>query len=386
MQARAVKQYERAFAAKLGARRAFAFWKGRVAFYAILRALGVGEGDDVIMPGYTCVMAVNPIFYVGARPIFVDIEPATFNIDVGKIEAHITNKTRLIVAQHTYGYTADMRAIMEISRRHGIPVVEDCCLAVGSTYNDQPVGTFGVAAYTSFQWNKAYTTGLGGMAFTNDPELADKIHGICDQEVLSPTRRDGAILRAQLAVYRTCVYPRTTAFAQSLFRFLTRHGLVIGSSNASEYTPTIEPEFLKGMTAAQARAGLGQLRKMERNLEHRKKMAAVYDRLLGERGWPVTTVPVESRPVLVRYPVRVADKPLALKLAARRLVELGSWFESPLHPLLTPLASYGYRPGMCPESDRACREVVNLPVHPRTNERTARRTVAFIADFQPAPS
>ena len=132
--------------------------------YAILRALGVSEGDEVILPGYTCVMDVNPIKYLGARPVYVDIEPATYNLDVRLLEKAITPRTKVIIAQHTYGYPCEMDAILSIAGRHGIPVVEDCCLALGSTYKGKLCGTFGLAAYWSFQWNKPFTTGIGGMA------------------------------------------------------------------------------------------------------------------------------------------------------------------------------------------------------------------------------
>ena len=157
MAATALEQYQHAFAAALGVGHAYGFWKGRVALYAILKALGIGEGDEVILPGYTCVMAVNPILYLGARPVFVDIDPQTFNIDPGRIEEKLTPRSRLIIAQHTYGYPADLRAIRDLSRRKGIPFIEDCCLALGSRVDGGLTGTFGAAAYFSFQWNKPYT-------------------------------------------------------------------------------------------------------------------------------------------------------------------------------------------------------------------------------------
>src|SRR4030043_7279 len=129
-----IKQYEQTFAEILGARRAFAFWKGRVALYAILKALCIGDGDEVIVPGYTCVMNVNPIKYLGAEPVYVDIEPATFNIDTNLLREKITSNTKAIIAQHTYGYPCDMDEIIDIAGRNNVPVIEDCCLALGSRY------------------------------------------------------------------------------------------------------------------------------------------------------------------------------------------------------------------------------------------------------------
>ncbi|MBE3070474.1 MAG: DegT/DnrJ/EryC1/StrS family aminotransferase [Planctomycetes bacterium] len=382
--ATAIAAFERAFADWLGQPHAFAFWKGRVAMYAILKALGVGEADEVILPGYTCVMDVNPIKYLGATPVYVDIEPVTYNMDVRLLEARITPRTKVIVAQHTYGYPCDMDAIMEIAARHGIPVVEDCCLALGSRYKGRRCGTFGVAAYWSFQWNKPFTTGLGGMATTDREDLAAEIREICGREMGRPSGKAALMLSAERLVYRLAIYPRTTALAQSLFRWLTRKGLVIGSSATSEFVPVMPPGFFAGMSTGQARAGLRQVGRIEGNLAHRRRMREVYDGLLREAGWAVPAIPEALDPILVRYPVRVADKARAVAEAPAARVELGTWFECPLHPAETPLEAYDYHPGLCPVAEKASREVVNLPTHPRAGDATARRSVAFVRTIGPA--
>lgn len=379
-----VEQYQREFARYFGADRAFAFWKGRVGLYALLRALNVGDGDEVVLPGYTCVMNVNPVKYVGARPVYVDIEPETFNMNVDLLPDKITDKTRVIIAQHTYGYPCDMDAIMSIAGNRNIPVVEDCCLAFGSTYRGRLVGTIGLAGYFSSQWNKSYTTGLGGMVITSDAGLAGHIESLRADEMCRPSAGKVLMLRAQLMAYRLFIYPRTTALAQRLFRYLTKKGAVVGSSSASEFEPVRADDFFKGLSAAQARSGLRQLRKIDRNVAHRLSMAMRYDTLLQERNFKSRSYDGGvTRPVMVRYPVRVADKAGALEQAAAAGIELGSWFECPLHPVETPLASYDYQVGMCPEAEKAAREVVNLPLHRRAHEKTLKRSVDFIARFAP---
>lgn len=384
MDSSVVEEYQHAFANWFGAGWAFAFWNGRAAIYAILKALGVGEGDEVILPGYTCVYAVNPIKYLGARPVYVDIEPATYNMDTALIETSLTARTKVIIAQHTYGYPVAMDRVMEIADRKGLPLIEDCCQAFGSTYKGRVVGTFGIAAYFSFQWNKTYTSGLGGMAITSDRDLATKIAAICQRGLNQPSRKQVIMLTAQLAVYRAIVYPESTAYLQDVFRWLTDRGLVVGSYSAEEFTPTMAKDFFKAMSKVQAWTGFRQLQEIEANIGHRRQMKCIYDSLLAERGWPPPEIPDEMDPVLVRYPVRVADKRLALALAKKHLIELGSWFESPLHPISTPMGEYDYHAGMCPEAERASREVVNLPMHPRTGSRIAKRSVKFIARIGPA--
>ena len=378
----AVHDYELLFAEWLGVKNAYSFWKGRVALYVVLKAIGVGPGDEVILPGYTCVMDVNPIKYLGARPIYVDIEPATFNMNTKFLQDRITPKTRAIIAQHTYGYPCDMDAIMNIGNRDAIPVIEDCCLALGSKYRGKMLGTLGRAAYFSFQWNKPYTTGLGGMAVTNDSELPANIEKLRTNQMCPPSNRETFMLWAQLVIYRLFIYPRTTALAQSIFRYLTKKGVVIGSSSRSEFEPTMACDFFKARSAMQARSGLKQLERVEQNIAHRRKISQLYDELLEEKGWQGRNYDRSViEPVMVRYPVRIGEKNKALAQAPKAGVELGSWFECPLHPIETPLAAYDYEVGMCPQAEKASNEVVNLPLHTRVDERVAKKTVEFVTSF-----
>ncbi len=379
------KKYQLEFAKWFSMPTAFSFWKGRVGLYVILRALRVGPGDEVILPGYTCVMDVNPIKYLSAKPVYVDIEPNTYNMNVDLLEDKITATTKVIIAQHTYGYPCDMDAILAIAARKGVSVIEDCCLAFGSKYKGKLVGSFGKAAYFSSQWNKFYTTGVGGMAVVNDQQLADKIAEIFKSDLCTPSAKEVFMLAAQLAVYRAFIYPRTTAFAQRLFRFLTKKGVVVGSSGTCEFEPVMAYDFLKVMSSIQARSGIAHLKKADRNISHRIEMAKLYDELLVAKGFqPRKYDSSTMEPVMVRYPVRITQKEKALEAAVSAGVELGSWFECPLHPIETPLQKYDYEPGQCPQAEKASAEVVNLPLHPRAGEKTVRRTVDFIASYTQA--
>jgi perosamine synthetase len=220
------------------------------------------------------------------------------------------------------------------------------------------------------------------MVVTNDKELAERLGSLQANEMCSPSGREVFMLRLQLFIYRLLIYPRTTALAQSLFRYLTRKGAVVGSSSTSEFEPVKPDDFFKGTSTVQARSGLSQLQKIEQNIAHRVKMARLYDRLLEDKGWKARAYDETlMQPVMVRYPLRIAEKSEALAKAAKAGIELGSWFECPLHPMETPLASYDYELGMCPEAEQAARQVVNLPLHPRVSEKTALKTIEFITVF-----
>jgi perosamine synthetase len=377
------QKYEEAFAALYCAKKAFSFWKGRVGLYAVLKALGVGPDDEVILPGYTCIMDVNPILYLGAKAVFVDIEPDTFNMDATKLEEKITPRTRLIIVQHTYGYVADLDKVLSIADRRKILVIEDCCLALGSKYKGKLAGTFTPVAYFSSQWNKTYTTGLGGMVICNESGMADKIQEICEREMMPAPFMKTFLLAGQLCLYRAFTFPKTTGVIRKCFRWMVHHGLLEGSSSFLEISePQLPENFFMDMSWVQASSGLNQLRRLDKNIEHRKILKQFYDKLLQQHGWQVIKPPANTDPVLVRYPVRITEKEKAVQRATEFGIELGAWFEQPLHPKEANMDLYGYKWGSCPQGEKAAREVVNLPLHHRVTEKTARQTLEFLCQFK----
>jgi len=167
-----VQAFETEFAAYCGVEHATACCNGTVALHLALVALGIGDGDEVIVPTLTFVATANTVKYCGAQPVFVDSEPGTWNIDPARIEEKITSRTRAIIPVHLYGHPADMDAIISIARRHGLFVVEDAAEAHGAEYKGRKVGSIGDIGVFSFYGNKVITTGEGGMVVTNDGGLA----------------------------------------------------------------------------------------------------------------------------------------------------------------------------------------------------------------------
>ena len=236
----------------------------------------------------------------------------------------------------------------------------------------------------SFQWNKPFTTGLGGMATANDADLGERITALCHSEGQSPSHKAAGMLALQRLVYQASIYPRTTALATQTFRWLTRLGLVVGSSATCEFNPAMPEGFFTTMSESQAVTGLRQLSRVEENLAHRRRLGCLYQQQLRQAGFDVPTLDKRYDPAWVRYPVRVADKERAVTEAPKHFIELGTWFECPLHPAETPMEAYGYTTGLCPEAERASRDVVNLPTHPRANTTTVRRGVEFVRRIGPA--
>lgn len=182
-----IARFEEAFATFVGANEATSVANGTVAIHLALDALGVGPGDEVIVPSFTYIASVNTILQTGAKPVYVDSLEATLQVDPDSIRRAITPRTKAIMAVHLYGHPCDMDAIVAICREHKLLLVEDCAEAFGSRWKGQHVGTFGDAATFSFFGNKTITTGEGGMVLARDPAVMARARHLKSQGV-SPDR------------------------------------------------------------------------------------------------------------------------------------------------------------------------------------------------------
>lgn len=176
-----VQKFEAEFAKYVGVKHGALVSNGTVALHLALLALGIGPGDEVIVPTFTYIASVNAIRYVGATPVFIDSLMDTWQMDPAQFEKKITNKTRAVIVVHLYGHPCDMDRIMQIAREHDIFVIEDTAEAIGSRYKDAVVGSIGDIACFSFFGNKTITTGEGGMVMTNDSTLYDRVCRIRNQ-------------------------------------------------------------------------------------------------------------------------------------------------------------------------------------------------------------
>lgn len=170
-----VNTFEREFAKYVGVNHAATVSNGTVALHLALLALGIGEGDEVIVPTLTYIASVNAIAYTNAKPVFVDSIEATWQMDVKDVERKITPKTKAIMAVHLYGYPCDLEALRQLCDDNNLFLIEDCAEALGSRYKNQHTGTFGDISTFSFFGNKTITTGEGGMVVTNDATLHDRV-------------------------------------------------------------------------------------------------------------------------------------------------------------------------------------------------------------------
>lgn len=176
-----VDKFEKDFKNYIGSKSSVVTMNGTSALQLALLSLGIGKGDEVIVPSMTFVASVNPIIYVGAEPVFVDVCRDTYVMDVDKIEELITGKTKAILPVHLYGHPVDMDKVMKIAKEHNLYIIEDATESLGSTYKGRHTGTIGHIGCFSFNGNKLITTGAGGMFVTNDEEIGEKAKYLSNQ-------------------------------------------------------------------------------------------------------------------------------------------------------------------------------------------------------------
>lgn len=256
---RYIEEFEEKFAHYCGCDYGVSTTSGTTALHLALAALGIGRGDEVIVPAFTMIASVFAIVYVGATPVLVDAEPETWTMDVGMIEAKITGQTRAIMPVHIYGHPCDMGPIMDLARRYGLHVVEDAAEAHGAEYGGRRAGGIGRVGCFSFYANKIITTGEGGMVVTNDAEAARRARSLKD-----------------------------LAFSKER-RYL--HG---------------EVAFNYRMTNIQAAIGLAQFEKIDELVARRREHAHLYNSLLGSVAGVRTPVEKEwARNVYWMYSILV---------------------------------------------------------------------------------
>ena len=173
-----VRQFEEEFALRVGRRYGVAVANGSAALETAVAALGLGPGDEVIMPAFTIISCAAPVVRAGATPVLVDSDPFTWNMDVGQIAAKLTPRTKAIMAVHIYGLPVEMEPLLALAEKYGLQIIEDAAQMHGQTYRGRACGSFGAISTFSFYPNKLITTGEGGMVLTDDDRLAERCRSL----------------------------------------------------------------------------------------------------------------------------------------------------------------------------------------------------------------
>ncbi len=354
------------------------FARGRVALFAILRALDVRPGDEVIVPAFTCVAVPNAILYAGARPVYVDIDARTYTIDPAAVAAAITPRTRAVLAQNTFGLSADIAALEAIAGRHGLKVIDDCTHGLGGRYRGRPNGFSAELSFFSTQWSKPLSTGLGGFAVARDPATAALLRRL-EEGAEEPTSRRVAMLRTLVFAAEHAGRGGLFRAGRAAYRAMSRLGVVPGSSDRDELSGIEMPDgFFARLSPWQAEVGSERIGHLAHDVGLRRATAGRYTAFLVGHDRISAAEPAGSTHSFLRYPLRVEERGAFVAGAERAGIDLGDWFVSPLHPITRGLDRWGYRAGMAPIAEAVCSEIVNLPTDPTLSERDVDRVLGFL--------
>lgn len=325
-----VKAFEEGFAQMCAVNHAIATSSGTTALHVAMLAHGISNGDEVITSAFTFIASANSILYAGARPVFVDIDPRTFNLDVSRIESAITSRTKAILPVHLYGLACDMDPIMSFARKHGLVVIEDACQSHGALYKGKKAGSFGTGTFSLYP-TKNMTSGEGGMITTNDPVIDEKC------------------------------------------RVIRQHGMRVRYYHD-------ELGFNFRMTDIHAAIGLAQLKKLDKFNEQRQSNA----RFLSENLRSVVTpfIPEGQTHVFHQYTIRVPDgKRDALRTHLQeRGVGSEVYYPVPIHKQTFYTGELGYKDSL-PETEKAAADVLSLPVHAGLSASDLETIVAAVNEF-----
>jgi len=362
----------------LGVKYALSFNSGRSALMAILNSLEMRKDDEVLLQAFTCNAAVNPIIWSGLKPVFIDCDEKTFNIDIKDLKKKITEKSRVVMVQHTFGLPADMDEISEICRLNNLILIEDCAHSLGAECKNKKVGTFGRVAFFSFSRDKIISSVYGGMVVTDDDELAKKIKrywkGVgypsmfwIKQQLLHPILMNWLVLPT---------YSILGKYLLVLFQWLRILSKAVHWREKRGKKPGYFPKRLPDALAALA---LNQFKKIERFNSHRKEIAKFYREKLRGTSFEL---PLDSEQIYLRFSIKHPRAHNIIKKAWGNNILIGDWYTTPIAPHDTKLDKMGYKVGTCPKAEKLVQITLNLPTHINTSKEDAKKIVNFLKSWK----
>lgn len=375
----AVSEFEERFAAYHYMDHAIAASYGRMAFYYILRALNLPAGSEIIFPALTFWVVPEIARRAGFKPVFVDVDPFTFNLDPHAIEPAITEYTRVIVPTHLYGQPCDLREILPIAEKHNLIVVEDCAQAAGARYHGRLVGTFGTASFFSFQLLKGVNTYGGGMALTNNHELATRVRDLAADEAL-PSTKDLAARFLKGYAARIGISPKVFTFWGYPIQALAA---AFGDVDLSSYMwEKIRPldsfprTYTQRYSNAQALIGIRGLAKLDEYNARSREHALRYAGGLSDcRSVQTPRVLSDVEHVYYQYCVYTSDPRRTSRRSKRRGVD----FETMHVDVCSGLPLFKAFAAACPGADTT-KAALQLPVYSRLRSSDVDRVLRVIRE------
>jgi len=377
----AIEKLEKEFKEYLGIKFAFSFNSGRSSLIAVLNALGLEKGDEVLLQAFTCNAVVNPILWQDLRPVFVDCNENDFNIDFADLKRKISPKAKALIIQHTFGIPADIDEIIKFCKENKLILIEDCAHSLGSTHKSKKIGTFGDISFFSFSRDKVISSVYGGMVATNNVDLAQKVKDFQEkikkpfcfwvlQQLLHPVLMNWLIL------------PTYKIFGKYLLIMFQWTHVLSKAVHWKEKRGLKPAYFPKRMSNALAILALNQLKKLERFNLHRKEIADFYYNELKNTKFILPEISKDKNQNFLRFVVRHPKAHEIINKAFSKNILIGDWYTTPIAPHDTKLYKMQYLPGSCPIAEKLAKEIINLPTHINTSLKDAQKVIEFLKQWK----
>lgn len=380
----AVNKLENEFKKYLGVKYAFAFNSGRSSFYAILKALseveGLKAGDGVALQAFTCNAVPNPVLWADLEPIYIDCNEDDFNISADDLKAKISINTKVVVVQHTFGLPANMDQIRAICADNNLILIEDCAHSLGAEFNGQKVGAQSRAAFFSFSRDKVISSVYGGMAVTNDGQIAKKIEELQKkfgtpnfcwtmQQIWHPILLNYIIL----PIYNFLDLGKIFLVASQALHVLSK---AVSWQEKRGLRPDYFPKALPNAMAIMA---LNQFYKLERFNLRRQKVAEYYYKELTGTQFELPIQFEGRRNIFLRFAVKHKQAyDIIYEAWHKQNILLGDWYTTPIAPFDTKMEEMKYRPASCKNAEYLAKHTLNLPTHINISQKNAERIVNFL--------
>jgi dTDP-4-amino-4,6-dideoxygalactose transaminase len=407
-----IKELENEFKKYLGVKNAISFNSGRSAFLAILNAIkesdpsfaNASEGKEILLQAFTCNAVPNPIIWSGFKPIYVDCDEKTFNIDVVDLKKKITAKSRVVVVQHTFGLPADLDEILEICQKNNLILIEDCAHSLGAEYGStrvsterltaeglsrksspqakgKKVGTFGKVSFLSFSRDKVISSVYGGMAVTDDDNLAKKIKEF--QEKLDYPS-DSWILQQLLhpILMEYLILPTYSILGKYILIFFQWLHILSKAVHWTEKRGRKPDYFPKRLPNALAVLALNQFKRLDKFNEYRRVIAEFYYENLKDSQFQLPPEFEDRKQIFLRFTIKHPKAHEIIRTAWQKNILIGDWYNKVIAPHDTKLEKMRYRLGSCPKAEKLAKETFNLPTHINISKQDAEKTIQFLREFK----
>ncbi|HUW21985.1 MAG TPA: aminotransferase class I/II-fold pyridoxal phosphate-dependent enzyme [Candidatus Bathyarchaeia archaeon] len=362
--------------------RTISFLNGRTGLLAILNCLGIAKGDEVLLQAFTCVVVANSVIKCGAKPVYVDIDKDSFNMDPDDLARKITPKSKAIIVQHTFGYPAPVNEIVKIAAKYGLKMIEDCAHVIGASFVGKKLGTFGEAAFFSFGRDKVISSVFGGMVITKDQKLFNKLKKY-HRSLSYPTR---------FFVFRQLLYLVLFSLILSVYNFFSlgkillvffqKLRIFINPVQDCEQRGILPSYFIGRIPNSLALLACFQLAKLSQFNENRQRIVKLY--AAGLENLPIELPNYQEGAnvfPLLRFTIKTEKAQKLYRFAKIREVILNNWYYPSISPPGVNYSVIGYDPKTCPVAEKTSPLVVNLPTHPKIGLREAKKVIKVIRQF-----